>query len=75
MTPLEDMTEPELKRTMEQVARAVKGKLPRESGFIVLAASFDGKIAQYASNVDRHDAAAWMLETMYRWNRGDHVPR
>lgn len=75
MTALEDMTEPELKATFDQVARIVEASLPDGSGFILLAASFDGKIAQYVSNVERDDAAAWMLETLYRWNRGDHVPR
>lgn len=75
MTPLEDMTEPELRTILDRVASAVKAKLPHHTGFIVLAASLDGRIAQYVSNVERDDAAAWMLETLYRWNRGEHVPR
>lgn len=75
MKRLEDMTEPELREQMNLVCEACSLAFPKGTGFIVLAASFDGQTAQYASNVNREDAAKWMLETITRWNLGDFVPR
>ncbi len=75
MKPLEDMTEPELNEIMRQACERLKFTFPKGTGFIVLAATFDGGIAQYASNVDRRDAEKWMLETVARWQAGDYVPR
>lgn len=72
---LEDMNEPELRAQMDLTATAIKMSLPPRTGFIVLAATFDGGIAQYASNVQHEDAAKWMIETLTRWGLGDFVPR
>lgn len=75
MKSLDDMTEPELQQTMNGCGDAAKRSLPPGTAFIVLATPFNGKISQYVSNVDREDAAAWMRETLQRWDMGDHVPR
>lgn len=75
MKRLEDMTEPELRAQMNLTASAVKASLPPGTGFIVLAASFDGGIAQYASNVRREDCEKWMVETIARWNANDFIAR
>lgn len=72
---LEDMTEVELKAQMQGVAKVVKHVLPPDTGFIVLASSFGGGIAQYVSNVERDDAVYWMLETIQRWMKKDYIPR
>lgn len=77
---LEDMTEPQLRDTMQSVGAAVKNALPPNTGFIVLAASFEAEgerssLAQYVSNVRKQDAAKWMLETIERWALGDYIPR
>lgn len=72
---LEDMTEPELKACITRCCQTLRRELPRGTGFIFLAASFDGKIAQYGGNVERASAAAWMAETIARWDAGDHMER
>ena len=72
---LDEMTEPELKAVMSNVGRAVLNELPDGSHFVVLACDPDTRVAQYTSNANLHDVTGWMLETMWRWNRGDHVPR
>lgn len=72
---LEDMTEPELRAQMQSLCLAIQATLPEGTGFIVLAASWDGRIAQYASNTERESAEEWMLETLLRWKRNDHTPR
>lgn len=73
---LDDMTEPELTALFTQVIQCVEAFLPKGTGAIVLAAPL-GKpgVAQYVSNVQRSDAAKWMLETVERWANRDHVPR
>ena len=75
MKPLEDMTEPELRAIMHEACERLKFTFPKGTGFIVLASTFGGGIAQYASNVERGDAEKWMLETIVRWQRGDYIPR
>lgn len=72
---LEDMTEPELKKIMQEACERLKFTFPKGTGFIILAASFDGGIAQYASNCERDDAIFWMLETIQRWLKKDYIPR
>lgn len=76
MKSLDDMTEPELTAVMRATASAAKDELPPETGFIILATPW-GKsgVAQYISNVQRADAAKWMIETLTRWGQGDLVPR
>lgn len=72
----DDMNEPELRAMFRELAEAVKSRLPAGTGFIVLAAPMGpGGIAQYVSNVQREDAAKWMVETVERWLAGDHVER
>lgn len=73
--PLEDQDEQELRHTMEWTASVIKTALPQNTGFILLASTFGGGIAQYISNVQRADAEGWMRETLIRWNLGDHVER
>lgn len=75
MKSLEDMTEPELREVMTGVAKATKGALPPQTAFIVLASGHEGAAAQYVSNVEKGCAAAWMIETIERWEKGDFVPR
>lgn len=76
MKPLDDMTEPELKAMVADLAETVKAKLPPNTGFIVLAAPMGpGGIAQYVSNVRPFDAGKWMLEVIERWCKRDYVPR
>lgn len=72
---LEDMTEPELRAQLNLTCSAIKASLPPNTGFVVLAASFDGQTAQYGGNVQRDDAMFWMLETIQRWLKRDYVPR
>jgi hypothetical protein len=73
---LDDMTEPELQKVLQEVAERVKWSLPEGTGFIVLATPFGKEgVAQYVSNVERETAVPWMLETMLRWMRKDFVPR
>lgn len=73
--PLEDQDEQELRHTMEWTASVIKTALPQNTGFILLASTFGGGIAQYISNVQREDAQNWMRETIARWSIGDHVER
>ena len=75
MKPLEEMTEPELQAVMHHACERLKFTFPKGTGFLVLATTFGGKIAQYASNVQREDAIRWMKETIARWEAGDHIPR
>ncbi|MCK6475295.1 MAG: hypothetical protein L6Q35_00515 [Phycisphaerales bacterium] len=76
---LGDMTEPELRRLMNQVATAVKFNLPKGTLFCVLA--FDqsgpgpGGITQYVANCDRGDMIKALRETADRFERNDVVPR
>lgn len=73
---LEDMTEPELKDLFNKVAGAIKSHLPPGTGFILLASPVGRHgVAQYVANVERECAAEWMVETVARWQAGDHVPR
>lgn len=72
----DNMTEPELKKLFHDLCVVIKYHLPKNTGFIILAAEFgEGGIAQYASNVRKEDAEKWMLETLARWHAGDFVPR
>lgn len=75
MKSLEDMTEPELEKVMAKAGKAALSQLPPGSLFVLLACSPEGRTAQYICNANLHDCAGWMLETMWRWNRDDHVPR
>lgn len=73
---LVDMTEPELTILFRRVARSVEAQLPPDTGFVVLASPRGTSgVSQYVGNTRREDAAAWMLETVARWNLGEHVPR
>ena len=76
MHKYDQMTEPELRKHFNDLCDKIKYHLPPDTGFIVLAAPFGASgIAQYASNVHRDDAERWMVETMARWDAGDHVER
>lgn len=75
MKSLDEMTEVELRDTMTRICGAIKDRLPPHTAFIVLCAPFDGRVAQYSSNVARETAIPWMLETLLRWHSGDHVDR
>ena len=72
---LDDMTEDELKATLDRVCIALRDRLPAHTGFIVLCSPFGGRVAQYASNVTRETAIPWILETLLRWNMKDYVDR
>lgn len=72
---LDEMTEPELKAVITNCCRMLSRELPRGTGFIFLAAPFDGRVAQYGGNVERPNAMAWMRETLERWQAGDYVER
>ena len=70
------MTEPELTAMFNALADKIMATLPKETGFILLAAPFGSHgIVQYVSNVERDDAAKWMAETIECWKTGDYVPR
>jgi hypothetical protein len=73
---LDEMTEPELRRTMNQAADLVKMALPAGTGFLILAAPFGpGGIAQYIGNGQRADFVRWMRETADRLESREDVPR
>lgn len=73
--PYDNMTEPELNRHFNDVGRTIQATLPEGTHFILLAAPEEGRVAQYVSNVQRPDAAAWMRETLARWEMNDLVER
>jgi hypothetical protein len=76
MKRLDDMTEPELRDIMTDCARAVRHRLPPDTGFLVLAADFGpGGIAQYIGNGRRPDFIRWMRETADRLEAREDVPR
>jgi hypothetical protein len=72
MKSLNDQTEEELQVTMLEVAKAVKEKLPYDTGFIILATPFgtEGQ-AQYVANGQREDCIQWLEETADRLRRRD----
>lgn len=77
---LEDMTEPELRKLMNNVADVVKYQLPKGTLFCVLAfdnsaPSGNGGITQYVSNCERADMIKALRETADRFERGEVVPR
>jgi len=58
---LHEMTEPELRALMNDVAGTVEALLPPETGFIVLASPYgQAGLHQYVSNADRRDCVAWL---------------
>ncbi len=78
--PLEDRTEPELRKLFDGVARQLTAALPPRTGFMLVASPMgDHGVAQYVGNVVRECAAEWMLETAERLKAGprsgDIVPR
>lgn len=76
MHKFDEMTEPELRQLLSDIATAIRGALPPDTGFVLLATPFGRNgIAQYISNVQRADAASWMHETVERWRRNDCVER
>lgn len=76
MHPFDAMTEPELKKFFHELSEMIKWKLPKGTGFMLVASPFGaGGVAQYASNVQRGDAIKWMRETIARWETDDFVPR
>lgn len=76
MHKFDTMTEPELQAFFRELCEAIKWRLPKDTGFIIVASPFGaGGVAQYASNVDRDNASQWMREVIARWEAGDYVPR
>jgi hypothetical protein len=76
MKQLDNMSEPELRDLMNNVAHAVNALLPKGTGFIVLAAPFNKSgIAQYVSNGTRSDCIMWLRETADRLESNEENPR
>lgn len=74
MKRFRDMTEPELRDTMNSAARAVAARLPEKSLFVLL--SFDDpEVAQYVSNAARSDIIRAMRETADRLEAREDVTR
>jgi hypothetical protein len=78
MKHLEDMTEPELRTTMNAMARGVvrmSEVLKVDKPLFVLVLFNDPKVAQYVSNCTRESMIAAMRETADRLERNQDVPR
>jgi hypothetical protein len=79
MTPLDEMTEPELRNLMNAMARAVEntgrnfGVTPKP--YFTLLVWNDPKIAQYVSNCERHSMIAAIRETADRLEQKEDVTR
>ena len=70
------MTEPQLARLMNKVAKRVSSTLPPETGFIVLAAPYGpNQVAQYVANGERECCIKWLRETADRLESRDDVQR
>jgi hypothetical protein len=61
MTPLCDLTEPELRVLMADIATAIKARLPPGELFVTVVFGNDG-IGQYVSNACRSDIIKSMRE-------------
>lgn len=73
---LEQLTEPELREYFTNLGTIIRAHLPPNTGFMILVTPMgDRSIAQYLGNIERADAAAWMRETLARWDSDDFVPR
>lgn len=76
MHAYDQMTEPELRDHLNQVASALTAMLPEGTGFMLHAAPMGERgIAQFVSNVRPDDSNRWMAETLMRRNAGDIVER
>jgi hypothetical protein len=76
MKSLDDMTEPELREMLNDIARAIESRLPEQTAFILLATPFGAHgIAQYVANAHKNDCVLWMKETIARFESGEVVPR
>lgn len=80
MKSLRDMTEPELRKVMQDTATRVKFSLPKGTMFLVLAFEpnengASGGITQYVSNCDRSTMVDALRETADRFERNETVPR
>jgi hypothetical protein len=74
MTPLRDMTEPELRIQMADIANAIKARLPVGELFALIVFS-DDQIGQYASNANRSDIIKSMREFADVLEAREDVPR
>ena len=73
---LDDMTEPELRDTMNRVAQLVARALPPGSMFLIVASgSYGPGTAQYISNCERAEMIAFMRETADRLEGREDVTR
>lgn len=77
MKQLVDMTEPELRDLTTAVLNAVKSRLPRGTGFVVLFWPFSEHpgISQYGSNARRPDMIRALREAADRLERREDVTR
>jgi hypothetical protein len=76
MKQLEDMTEPELRALTNAVLNAVKQRLPKDTGFLVLFWPHgDYKISQYGSNCERPGMIEALREAADRLEKRQDVPR
>ena len=78
MKRLEDMTEPELKRLMTTVAKAIEhtaANLGVEKPLFALVMFNDPKVAQYIGNCRREEIILSMRETADRLERKEDVTR
>lgn len=76
MKPLEDMTEPELRKLTSSILDAIKARLPEGTGFCVLFWPFgEHGISQYGSNARRQDMILALRECADRLERRQDVTR
>lgn len=74
MTPLRDMTEPQLRRFMHNLARRTVEMLPPGTLFVTLAFE-ESQFAQYVSNAEREGIIEALRETADRLERREDIPR
>ena len=82
MKPLKDMTEPELRKFFRDLAIDIEEKLPAGPSahgkclfFLIVNETIEPGIAQYVSNVVRHDAVKMLRETADRLENRQDVTR
>jgi hypothetical protein len=78
MKLLQDMTEPELRRTMNALARAVvdtAADMGVEKPQFVLLLFNDPKICQYVANCERASVIEAMRETAHCLSHNEDIPR
>ncbi len=74
MKPLDDMTEPELRRFLSGIAKMIQNRLPPGELFCLI--TFGAKqIGQYICNAQRHGVIKALREFADRLEKHEDVPR